>query len=55
MHGHKKLVVEIWKVLHFSVMKPVSWAVSRNKLKCFVTGHSCLCVYIGCLSVVTFR
>jgi hypothetical protein len=51
----KKVVVEIWKVLRFSVTKPVSWPDSRNKLKCVVTGHSYLYVYIGCLSVVTFR
>jgi len=54
MHGHKKVVNEIWKVLHFSVTKPVSWAVSRNELKCVVTRHSYLCVYIGCPSVVKF-
>jgi len=51
MRGHKKVVVEIWKVLHFSVTKPVSWAVSRNELKCVVTGHPYLFVYIGCPSV----
>ena len=51
----KKVVVEILEALHFSVTKPVSWAVSRSELKCVVTGHSYLCVYKGCPSVVKFR